>query len=117
MIPGLSRLTDAADFTGRLDLYDGMLRLSGGGMTLTTYVRADAQQLVVEVTGADPNATQTAQVTLWPGRSPSARARLSNLRVEKPLVPTNSQAVGPEHTASSPNASPATAASTASCPP
>ncbi|MFK4086137.1 fascin domain-containing protein [Kribbella sp. NPDC020789] len=74
VIPGLSRLTGAADFTGTLDLYDGMLRQSGGGMTLTAFVRADTQQLVVDVTGADPNSTQTAQVKLWSGRSPQARA-------------------------------------------
>lgn len=74
VIPGLSRMTSAADFTGRLDLYDGMLRQSGGGMTLTAFIRADTQQLVVDVTGADPNSTQTAQVKLWSGRTPTARA-------------------------------------------
>jgi len=74
VIPGLSRLTGASDFTGHLDLYDGTLRESGGGMTLTAYVRADTAQLVVDVTGADPNSTQTAQVELWSGRSPTATA-------------------------------------------
>jgi hypothetical protein len=74
VIPGLSRLTGAADFAGTLDLYDGMLRESGGGMTLTAFVRADTPQLVVDVTGADPNTTQTAAVKLWIGRSPQARA-------------------------------------------
>ncbi len=62
VIPGLSRLTSAPDFTGYLDLYDGMLHDSGGGMTATAYVRSDTAQLVVDVTGADPNSTQTAQV-------------------------------------------------------
>jgi hypothetical protein len=74
VIPGLSRMTGAADFTGRLDLYDGMLRQSGGGMTLTAFIRADTQQLVIDVTGADPNAIQTAQVKLWSPRTPTARA-------------------------------------------
>jgi hypothetical protein len=73
-IPGLSRLTTAADFNGYLDLYDGTLHESGGGMTLTAYLRADAAELVVDVTGADPNSSQTAQVALWSGRSPSAQA-------------------------------------------
>jgi hypothetical protein len=73
-IPGLSKLTGAADFTGYLDPYDGMLHESGGGMTLTAYVRADTAQLVVDVTGADPNSTQTAQAKLWSGRSPSTQA-------------------------------------------
>lgn len=74
VIPGLSKLTGASDFTGHLDLYDGTLHESGGGMTLTAYVRADTAQLVVDVTGADPNSTQTAQVRLWNGRNPSAQA-------------------------------------------
>lgn len=74
VIPGLSRLTGASDFKGYLDVYDGTLHESGGGMTLTAYVRADASQLVVDVTGADPGSTQTAQVKLWSGRSPSAQA-------------------------------------------
>jgi hypothetical protein len=43
-------------------------------MTMTAFVRADAQQLVVDVTGADPNGTQTAAVKLWSGRAPQARA-------------------------------------------
>ena len=74
VIPGLARMTAAADFRGYLDLYDGMLQESGGGMTLTAYVRSDTAQLVVDVTGANPNNTQTAQVKLWSGRSPSAQA-------------------------------------------
>ena len=73
-IPGLAGLTGASDFTSRLDLYDGTLHQSGGGMTLRAYVRADTSQLVVDVTGADPNSTQTAQVQLWSSRSPSAQA-------------------------------------------
>ncbi len=72
VIPGLSRLTSAPDFAGYLDVYDGMLHESGGGMTLTAYVRADTAQLVVDVTGADPGSTQTAQVQLWSGRAPAA---------------------------------------------
>ena len=74
VIPGLARMTSAADYSGRLDLYDGMFHQAGGGMTATTYVRADTQQLVVDVTGADPNAAQTAQVKLWSDRQPTARA-------------------------------------------
>jgi hypothetical protein len=72
VIPGLSTLTGAADFSGYLDLYDGMLHESGGGMTLTAYVRSDKDELVVDVTGANPGTTQTARVTLWSGRSPQA---------------------------------------------
>ncbi|MEV5750462.1 hypothetical protein AB0L00_21800 [Actinoallomurus sp. NPDC052308] len=74
VIPGLAKLTGAPDFTGYLDPYDGMLHESGGGMSLTAYVRARTAQLVVDVTGADPNGTQTAAVKLWSGRNPSVRA-------------------------------------------
>jgi hypothetical protein len=73
VIPGLSRLTGASDFKGYVDLYDGTLHESGGGMTLTAYVRADSAELVVDVTGADPGSSQTAQVKLWSPRNPSAQ--------------------------------------------
>src|SRR5207248_4913246 len=72
-IPGLARLTGAADFAAHLDLYDATLVESGGGMTATVYLRADKDELVVDVTGAAPAATQTAQVQLWSGRSPKAQ--------------------------------------------
>jgi hypothetical protein len=74
VIPGLSRLTGAADYRGRLDLYDGMLVESGGGMTAKAYVDATSDQLVVEVTGADPDTLQTADLRLWKPRTPSASA-------------------------------------------
>src|SRR2546421_12326849 len=89
VIPGLSRMTGAADFAGTLDLYDGMLRESGGGMTVTAFVRADTQQLIVDVTGADPNATQTAAVKLWSGRSPTARASGSVAALAETFVDNN----------------------------
>ena len=54
-IPGLATMTGAADYTASVDLYDAIYRQSGGGMTATTYVRADKDELIVDVTGADPN--------------------------------------------------------------
>jgi hypothetical protein len=75
VVPGLDRLAAAPDYRGRLDLYDAELRQSGGGMTARTYVRADADQLVLEVTGAPANTTQTAELKLWPGRTPTTFAR------------------------------------------
>jgi hypothetical protein len=73
-IPGLSRITGAADFAAHLDLYDGVLTETGGGMTAQVYLRVDADELVVDVSGADPNSTQTAKGALWTGRSPQAQA-------------------------------------------
>jgi len=73
-IPGLSAMTNAADFSGYLDVYNAILHESGGGMTATIYLRADKDELVVDVTGASPTSTQTAAVNLWSGRSPQAAA-------------------------------------------
>jgi len=73
-IPGLSKITGASDFKGTLNPYDGMLVESGGGMTARIYIRADSDELVVDVTGADPSSSQTASVSLWSGRSPTAAA-------------------------------------------
>ncbi|HET9170950.1 MAG TPA: RICIN domain-containing protein [Actinospica sp.] len=71
-IPGLSTITSAANFHGVLDPYDGTLVESGGGMTATIYVPANKDELVVDVTGASPTATETATVNLWSGRTPTA---------------------------------------------
>ncbi|MGW2373942.1 RICIN domain-containing protein [Kitasatospora sp. NPDC001683] len=73
-IPGLAKLTGATDYSAHLDLYDGTFTESGGGMTATASVRADKDELVVDVTGADPNSQQSAQLSLWSGRSPQALA-------------------------------------------
>ena len=73
-IPGLSTLPGAADFQGSLDLCTGVLNESGGGMTLKAWVSATKDELIVDVTGADPNSAQSATVSLWPGRNPQAAA-------------------------------------------
>jgi hypothetical protein len=74
VIPGLSVLTKGANYHGSLDLYDAMFRESGGKMTATAYILQNKDELIIDVTGANPNETQTAQIQLWPGRSPTARA-------------------------------------------
>jgi hypothetical protein len=73
VIPGLEKLTGAPDYHGRLDLYDGVLTESGGGMTATAYVSSATDELVVNVTGADPAAAQTVQLGLWQPRTPTAQ--------------------------------------------
>jgi alpha-L-fucosidase 2 len=72
IIPSLAALASAGDFKGRLDLYNGNLVEHGAGLTLTAYVQASTDTFVVDVTGADPNATQTAELLLWPPRTPHA---------------------------------------------
>jgi alpha-L-fucosidase 2 len=41
VLPGLSVLTDAKDYAGRLNLYEGEFQEHGGGMTATEYVQPD----------------------------------------------------------------------------
>jgi hypothetical protein len=55
-IPGLAAMTSASNFTGTLDLYNGVLDESGGGMTMQAWVPAGKDELVVNVTGANPPA-------------------------------------------------------------
>ncbi|HEY2795629.1 MAG TPA: hypothetical protein VGJ28_24925, partial [Micromonosporaceae bacterium] len=73
-IPGLATMTTASDFKATLDIYDGVLNESGGGMTAKIWVASNKDELIVDVTGANPANTQTATVNLWTGRSPAAAA-------------------------------------------
>jgi len=73
-IPGLAAMTSASNFTGTLDLYNGVLDESGGGMTMQAWVPAGKDELVVNVTGANPATQQTAKLYLWSGRTPTAAA-------------------------------------------
>jgi len=73
-IPGLSAMTSASNFSGTLDLYNGVLDESGGGMSMQAWVPAGKDELIVNVTGANPSTQQTATLNLWSGRSPSADA-------------------------------------------
>jgi hypothetical protein len=73
-IPGLAAMTSAANFTGTLDLYNGVLDESGGGMTMQAWVPAGKDELIVNVTGANPSTAETADLHLWSGRSPTAAA-------------------------------------------
>ena len=73
-IPGLAPMTSASNFTGTLDLYNGVLDESGGGMTMQAWVPAGKDELIVNVTGANPSTQETADLHLWSGRSPTAAA-------------------------------------------
>ncbi len=74
-LPGLSKLTQAADFQGRLNLYDGELRESGGGMEAVVSVDDVLDVLWVDVKGADPRQVQTVKLQLWTPRKPEAIAK------------------------------------------
>src|SRR3954447_18127623 len=89
-IPGLATLTSAADYSASVDLYDAVYRQQGGGMTATTYVRADKDELIVDVTGANPATTQTARISLQNGRNPTAGAGGAIARLAETWVDTGS---------------------------
>ncbi len=74
VIPGLSAITQAKDYSGRLNLYDGELEERGGGMTATAYVQPGTDTLVIDVTGAPADKLQTAVLRLWTPRTPKAMA-------------------------------------------
>ena len=74
-VPGLSALTRAKNYSGRVDLYGGEFREQGAGMTATAYVQPLTDALVIEVTGAHPDETQTAELRLWNPRAPVAMVR------------------------------------------
>jgi alpha-L-fucosidase 2 len=74
VIPGLTVLTQAKDYSGRLNLYDGEFEEQGGGMTANAYVQPDSDSLVIDVTGAPANGAQIALLRLWAPRAPTATA-------------------------------------------
>ena len=71
-IPGLSVISHASDFSGRLDLTDGVLEESGGGMSMKAWVSTAKDELIIDVCGANPSVSQTASLYLWSGRNPTA---------------------------------------------
>ncbi len=70
VLPGLKILTSAADYAGRLNLWDGEFDERGSGMTAVTYVDESLDVMVIDVTGADPKSPQTAELRLWQPRKP-----------------------------------------------
>jgi hypothetical protein len=70
MVPSLKKLTQASDYSGRLNLYNGEFQEQGGGMTATTYVTEASDVMAIDVTGADPSVWQTAELRLWSPRKP-----------------------------------------------
>jgi alpha-L-fucosidase 2 len=86
VIPGLAALTSAKDFSGRLDLYNGSLVEHGGDISLIAYVQVLTDTFVVDVSGADPNTTQTAILRLWEPRKPNATAANSRGILEQTWV-------------------------------
>lgn len=74
VVPGLAKLTQSSDYSGRLNLYNGEFQERGGGMTATTYVAEAQDVMIIDVTGADPKVQQTAELKLWEPRKPQVIA-------------------------------------------
>jgi len=74
LLPELKKLTEAANYQGRLNLYNGEFVESGGGMQAAVYVDEAQDALVIDVQGADPETVQTARLMLWAPRKPQAIA-------------------------------------------
>jgi hypothetical protein len=72
VVPGLAALTQAKNYSGRLNLYNGEFQERGAGMTATAYTQPHTDVLVIDVTGANSGETQTAQLKLWKPRTPQA---------------------------------------------
>ncbi|WP_233843670.1 hypothetical protein [Dyella sp. 2HG41-7] len=68
-IPVLQTLTRAADYRGRLDLYNGEFVESGGGMTAKAHIEPDSDVLVIDVTGADPGKRSHVTLQWWAPRT------------------------------------------------
>jgi alpha-L-fucosidase 2 len=73
-LPGLGKLSNAADYRAHLDLFNGQFVESGAGMTATTYVDDAIDVMVIDVKGADPQTPQTAELKLWAPRKPEVVA-------------------------------------------
>ncbi|WP_263355632.1 glycoside hydrolase family 95 protein [Acidicapsa ligni] len=71
-LPGLAALANAPDYSGRLDLYNAEFHEQGAGMKATTYVEPGSDNLIIDVTGADPAKLQTATLHLPSERTPKA---------------------------------------------
>jgi alpha-L-fucosidase 2 len=74
VVPGLAPLTGSRDYSGRLDLYNAEFHERGNGISANIYVDASNDILVIDVTGANPDALQQATLSLAPPRAPKAEA-------------------------------------------
>jgi alpha-L-fucosidase 2 len=71
-LPGLVSITGAKDYSGRLDLHNAEFQEHGGGIRATVFVDASSDNLVIDVTGANPADTDTVKLSLAPPRAPKA---------------------------------------------
>lgn len=68
-IPGLAGLASAPDYRGVLSLHDGVFTQQSGGLIVTSFFRWGGEELVINVQGADPEQTVTAELSAYTGGS------------------------------------------------
>jgi alpha-L-fucosidase 2 len=73
-LPGLTGMTAADDYAGRLSLYDGEFYEQGAGIRAQVYVDTATDALMIDVTGADPAKQQTAKLFVPAPQKPTAQA-------------------------------------------
>jgi alpha-L-fucosidase 2 len=74
VVPGLASLTGSSDYSGRLDLYNAEFHERGAGMSAKIYVDWSSDNLIIDVTGANPSAIEKVTLSLAPPRVPKAEA-------------------------------------------
>jgi alpha-L-fucosidase 2 len=73
--PGLGTMIADRGFRGILNLEDGVLEESGGGVALKAWVDHDADRVIVDVRGLAPQMRQHIRLGLWEPRKPVASAQ------------------------------------------
>jgi alpha-L-fucosidase 2 len=73
--PDLKGLIEDRRFRGRLNLEEGALVETGGGISLRAWVDHDADRVIVDVRGLAPQRLQHIRLALWAPRKPTASAQ------------------------------------------
>ena len=77
-IPTLRPLIADRSFHGRLDLFDGVLEESGGGITLRVFIDDIRDRIVIDLSGLPADTEQRVRLSLWEPRMPAAVAEGRN---------------------------------------
>ena len=74
VFPDLKPLVADRGFSGRVDLYDGVLEESGGGITMRAWVDRFVDRVVIDLSGLPTGIEQRVRLHLWEPRQPIASA-------------------------------------------
>lgn len=73
--PDLGIMITDRRFRGRLNLEEGLLEEAGNGISLKAWVDHDADRVIVDIRGLEPEKLQHIRLALWEPRRPQAAAR------------------------------------------